>query len=140
MAMIRWNPWSIQRMLEDDFDLPTIPGLSRLGSGLNLYETEDSFVAEVAIPGIEEDQIDITVDEGIVRISGVKRDQQEDKTKKRYLMSSMETSFNYSFKLPEGLVADKEPKAELHNGVLELTFPKEEKLPPKKISVSKRGN
>ena len=59
MAIIRWNPWNLDRMLDDDFEFPTIPGISKfMSQGLNLYETNDAIVAEAAIPGISEDKID----------------------------------------------------------------------------------
>lgn len=138
MAIIRWNPFNIQSFLEDDLDLPTMPLLSRLGQGLNLYETEDSVVAEAAVPGIPEDKIDVTVDNGIVHVTGSSEESQEEKGKRRYFMSSRSASFNYTFRLPEGLVEDKEPKAELHNGVLSLTFSKVKKVPPKKVKVTSR--
>lgn len=138
MALIRWNPWNIREFFEDDFDLPTIPGLSRLGQGLNLYESQDALVAEVALPGITEDQIDVTVDEAVVRVSAQTSDQKEERTKRRYFMSSMASTYNYSFRLPEGLVADQEPQAHLSNGVLTLTFPKVKKEPPKKVKVLRK--
>lgn len=139
MTLIRWNPWNIQSFLEDDLDLPTIPGISRvMGQGLNLYETEDSIVAEVALPGVREDQVDVSVDEGIVRITAQTEEKQEDKDKRRYFMSSMTQSFNYSFRLPQNIVGDEEPQAELDNGVLHLTFKKVQKAEPKKIKVAKR--
>lgn len=127
-------------MLEDDWDLPTIPGISRvMGQGLNLYETEDAIVAEAALPGITEDHIDVSIDEGVVRVTGQAEDTQEEKDKRRYFMSSMTRSFNYSFRLPQGVVADQEPKAELDNGILHLTFQKVQKAEPKKIKVAKKA-
>ncbi len=140
MAIIRWNPWNISSMLEDDWDLPTVPGLSRLaGQGLNIYETEDALVAEAALPGIPEDKIDISVDDGVVRISASAEEKQEEKGKRRYFMSSMASSYNYSFRLPQGVVEDKEPAAELEDGVLHLTFNKVKKAPPKKVQVVKKS-
>ncbi len=140
MALIRWNPWSLDRMFDDDFEMPTFPGLSRLaGQGLNIYETEDSVVAEAALPGIPEDKIDVSVDKGVVRISGSTSQNEEDKTGRRYFMSSMSESFNYAFRLPEGLLESGEPEAEVDNGVLRLIFKKAEKVPPKKISVRKKA-
>ena len=140
MALIRWNPWSINRFLDEDWDMPTIPGLSRLaGQGLNLYETDDAIVAEAAMPGIPEDKIDVTVDDGVVRITGSYEEKEEDKGKRRYFMSSMASSYNYSFSLPEGAVSGKEPVAELDNGILRLRFEKKEKIPPKKIKVEVKG-
>lgn len=140
MAIIRWNPWNLQSMFEDDWDLPTVPGLSRLaGQGLNMYETEDTIVAEAAVPGISEDKIDISIDNNIVRISAASEAKNEEKNKRRYFMSSMAQSYNYSFRLPEGVVSDEEPNAELEHGVLHLTFKKVKKAEPKKIKVAAKG-
>lgn len=141
MALIRWNPWNISSIFDEGFELPT--AFSRLGltQGLNLYETEDKIVAEAAMPGIPEDKIDISYEDGIVRISGVKEEKKEEKEgKKRYLMSSMSSSFNYSFRLPEGLIRDEEPEALVENGVLTLTFAKVERKEPKKIKIGKTKN
>ena len=140
MAIIRWNPWNIDRMFDDDFDFPTIPGISKfMSQGLNLYETEDAIVAEAAVPGISEDKIDVTFEDGVVRVSASTSQTDEEKNKKRYFMSSMATSYNYSFRIPEGVVKDEEPTAELDNGVLKLIFKKAEKKEPKKIAVSKKA-
>lgn len=140
MAIIRWNPWNLDRMFEDDFEFPTIPGISKfMSQGLNLYETEDALVAEAAVPGITEDKIDITFEDGIVRVSASTSQQEEEKGKKRYFMSSMATSYNYSFRIPEGIVRDEEPKAELENGVLKLAFKKAEKKEPRRIKVSTKA-
>lgn len=140
MAIIRWNPWNIDRFFEDDFELPTIPGVSRLmGQGLNIYETESEVVAEAALPGIPEDKIDVTYENGVVRVSATAEDKKEEKDKRRYFMSSMNTSFNYSFRLPEGVVQNVEPSAELEDGILKLTFKKVEKKEPKKITVTKKA-
>jgi HSP20 family protein len=135
MALIRWNPWSLSSLLEEDLDLPTMPGLSRLGQGLNIYETEDSLIAEVALPGIQEDQIDVTIDDGVVRITASTTQKEEDKQNRRYFMNSISSSYNYSFRLPEGLVTSLEPKAELESGVLTLAFAKVEKKAPTKVKV-----
>ncbi len=136
MALVRWNPWNLSSLLEDDFDFPTIPGVSRvLGQGINIYETENELVAELALPGINEDQIDISIDKGIVRISAAVSDNKEEKDKRRYFMSSMSSSYNYSFRLPEGIINDTEPEAILQNGVLSLRFQKPEKVAPRKIKV-----
>lgn len=130
----------MDRFFEDDFDMPTIPGISRLmGQGLNLYETEDAIVAEAAVPGISDADIDITSENGIVRVSAVSSDKQEEKDKRHYFMTSMATSYNYSFRIPEGSVKAEEPKAELEDGILRLVFKKIEKKEPKKIKVTAKS-
>jgi HSP20 family protein len=136
MAIIRWNPWNISSLLEDDFDFPTVPGVSRmLGQGLNIYESDDALVAEVALPGITEDKIDVSIDQRVVRVTATSEQTQEEKDKRKYFMSSMAQSYNYSFRLPDGVVDETEPKAELHNGVLTLSFKKAQPIAPKKIKV-----
>lgn len=140
MALIRWNPWNLSSLLDDDFDFPTVPGISRvMGQGLNIYETDNSLVAEVALPGIAEEKIDISIDGTVVRISATKEETQEEKNKKKYYMSSMAQSYNYSFRLPEGLIKDQEPEAVLDNGILTLSFKKVEPVAPKKIKVIATG-
>jgi HSP20 family protein len=138
MAIVRWNPWSIDRFFEDDFDMPTIPGLSRLaGQGLNLYETEDAVVAEAALPGIPDKNIDVTVEDGIVRIVGSMEEKSGDG--RRSYMSTLSSSYNYSFRLPQGTVQDAEPTCELEDGVLMLSFPKVQKAAPKKLKVNRKS-
>lgn len=137
MAIVRWNPWDMSSFLNDDWDVPTVPFLSRLGQGLNLYETEDAIVAEAAVPGITEDNIDVTVDDGIVRITASAKSEQKEKDKRKSYMSTMNTSYNYSFRLPQGMVGEEEPICELSDGVLTVRFPKAAKTPPKKLKVNK---
>jgi len=138
MAIIRWNPRNISSFFDEDFEFPTIPLLSRLGQGLNLYETEDSVVAEAAVPGIPEENIDVTIEDGIVRISASTEEKEEEKAKRRHFMRTLSKSYNYSFRLPEDVSPDIEPEVILADGVLTLTFPKLEKTPPKKIKVKRK--
>lgn len=139
MPIIRWNPWSIDRFFDEDFELPTIPGISRFVSqGLNLYETDNEIVAEAALPGISEDKIDVTVDEGIVRIVGSNVHKDEDKKRKTF-MSTLSSSYNYAFRLPQGVIADKEPACELSDGILTVHFSKMQKTPPKRLKITKRA-
>jgi len=80
MALIKENPWSIKTLSKDDLDLPVIEeGLSEVGQGLNIYETEKEIVVEVAVPGIPEDKIDVTIDDKMVRVSGSYDESREDK-------------------------------------------------------------
>lgn len=141
MPMIRWNPWNIDRLLEEDWDIPTIPGLSRLvGQGLNLYETEKELVAEAALPGIPEKNIDITIDEGVVRVVGNMSQEEKDKSKQRSFLATLSSTYNYSFRLPQGVVTDQEPNCELTDGVLTMRFAKVQKAPPKKLAIKKSAS
>lgn len=138
MALIRWHPWSIDRFFDEDWELPTIPGLSRLaGQGLNLFETNDAIVAEAALPGIPEENIDITVDKGVVRIVGSKKEKSHDG--RRNYMATLSSSYNYAFRLPQEVIVDAEPQCELSDGVLTVAFPKTQKAPPKRLKIARRA-
>lgn len=140
MAIIRWRPFDVGSIFDDDLDLPTIPGISNLmGQGLNIYETDEAIIAEAALPGVPEEKIDVTIDDDRVRISGSREERKEEKDKRRYFMSSISDSYNYSFRLPKGTIKDVEPICELDNGVLCLTFPKMERKPPRKIKIAKHA-
>lgn len=140
MAVIRWNPWTLSDFMENNWDLPTVPGLSRLmGQGLNIYETDDEVVAEAAVPGVPENDISVTIDDGVVRIMADVEEKKEEKDKRKYYMTSMSSSFQYSFRLPSFVFADEEPAVELEDGVLKLRFKKVQKAPPKKLKIAKRA-
>lgn len=138
MPIINWKPWSLSRMLEDDLDIPTLPLLSKMAAqGINLFETEKEFVAEAILPGIPEENVEITTNNGVVRVFAHKEENEEEKNKKRYFMSAINTSYNYSFKIPEGIDNNVEPTCEIENGVLKMRFQKLEQVPPKKLKITK---
>ncbi len=137
MAVIRWNPWNISNFFDDEgWEMPTIPGLSRLGQGLNLYETKDAFIAEAALPGVASDKIDITVEDGLVRITGGQEQKKEQPS--RYLMNELSYSYNYAFRLPKNIDQNTEPSASIDNGMVELYFPKIQKAEPKRIAIKSK--
>lgn len=139
MAIIRWNPWNLSRILEDELQLPTSFSNFGIGQGLDLYETDQSIVAEASIPGIPEDKIDVTVGKDrVVRISGQVEEKESDKEGVHTWMSTRSRSVNYAFQLPENITTDKEPVCELENGVLRIEFEKVQPEPPKKIAVKSK--
>lgn len=136
MAVIRWNPWNIANFFDEEgWDMPTIPGLSRLGQGLNLYETKDAFVAEAALPGVSSDRIDVTVEDGLVRITGGQEQKKEQQDAARYLMNELSYAYNYAFRLPKNVDQNTEPSASFDNGMVQLTFQKIQKAEPKRIAI-----
>lgn len=136
MSLYKWSPTSsISSFFDDEFDFPSIVSRNSL-SGINLYENENEVVAEMAMPGIHEEKIDISVDGRLVSISSSHEEKEENKSKNKYMMKTMSSSFNYQFRLPEG-VSTKDPKANLRDGVLTVKFAKNVPDTPKKIKVTK---
>ncbi len=134
MARIMLKPFRLPSIWDDDFDLDRWFDFgSRHGQGLNIYETENSVVAEANLPGIPEDKIDVTVEDGIVRVNGQIEEKEEEKSKRRYFVATKAANYSYSFRLPDGV--KEEPKAEFDNGLLTLTFAKQAVSKPKAIKV-----
>jgi len=137
MSISRWNPTSISSFFDDEFDFPAFTSSRNISTGLNMYETDSEVVAEMAMPGVSEDKVDISMDGRMVNVSSHIEEKKEEKDKKRYFVSSMSSRFNYSFRLPEN-VSGEEPEATLTDGILTLTFAKRVNDAPKKIKVNKK--
>ncbi|MFZ5376831.1 MAG: Hsp20 family protein [Patescibacteria group bacterium] len=73
-----------------------------------------------------------------MRISANNQQQQSDKNKRRYFMSQISNSYNYSFRLPDKVAADVEPTTELNNGILKISFTKTKKEAPKRLRIGKK--
>lgn len=103
---------------------------------MDMKETENAYVLKLTMPGMNKEDIDISVSEGVLTIKGeTKEDEENEDEKVKYLVRE-HRSFSYyrSVRLPSEVVADK-AEAEYKNGVLLLTLPKAEEVKPKSIPV-----
>ncbi len=83
----------------------------------------DGYRIAVELPGVEEKDIDLSVDNGVITIKGEKRTTREEKGENWYFSERDYGSFSRSFRLPSD--ADEENvKADLKDGVLTVTVPK----------------
>ena len=104
---------------------------------VNVEETDKEFRIEVAAPGLEKNDLKISVTDGVLTISSEKKIENEEK-KDRYLRREFGyTSFSRSFTLPDGTDSEK-INATHKNGVLHIGIPKEEVkiVPLKEIKIS----
>ena len=104
---------------------------------VNVEETEKDYQIEVAAPGLEKNDLKLTVDNGVLTIAYEKEAEKEEK-KNSYLRREFGyTSFSRSFTLPEETDVDK-INATHKNGVLHVTIPKAEAkvVPSKEIKIS----
>ena len=103
----------------------------------NIRETEDSFVIEVAAPGMEKSDFEVNVGDGVLTIS-YEREEQHEKEEKEYTHREFGySSFRRSFTLPDSVNGDK-VDAKYKDGVLFLSLPKKEeakKKAPRLITV-----
>jgi len=92
----------------------------------DIAEAEDAWHITAEMPGMEQKDLDITLDNGALTIKGEKKQEKEEKHKEYFLSERGYGLFQRSFALPEG--TDPENiKAEFKNGILKLDLPKTEK-------------
>ncbi|MCX7998888.1 MAG: Hsp20/alpha crystallin family protein [Leptospiraceae bacterium] len=126
----------------DDFYTPTRYGLSSLrgASGFypkfNISENEKEINLEVELPGLEEKDVEVSVDKGILTVKGEKKFQKEEKNENYHLVEHSYGSFQRSLQLPENANVN-EITAKMKNGVMKITVPKDPKAETsvKKIAI-----
>ena len=142
MAITRYEPWGLLNQLQRELDR-TYEGGEDSGSiataewapAVDIKEENDRFVLHADIPGVKPEDIDVSMEDGVLTIKGEK--QTETKTEKEGYKRIERTSgsFYRRFSLPD--TADSEAvTAKSKHGVLEIVIPKREAVQLKKISVT----
>ena len=138
-ALDRWS--NLRDELNSFFDMPFWSSFGRTGQlftgwspALDLYESGDHFVAVVELPGMRREDIDISLQDGTLTISGErKRESNNGKTAQR--TERYVGTFRRSIGLPTGVDPSK-VSATYEDGILKVTLPKAEEAKPKQIQVS----
>jgi len=128
---------AMDRLFEDGFFrspfVPIGPGEAVLP--LDVSSTPDSLVVEAALPGVEPDDVEITVEAGTLTISGSYKSERSEGEGDYLVRELRRGSFSRAVALPEGLEADK-AEATFENGMLRLRIPKAEQVKPRQIRIS----
>lgn len=122
-------PFSLFENVDDDWDFHEFTS----PTGLTVSEDDKHVYVEAALPGIKNDEIDMSFDKGVLWIKAEKKEETEDK-KKKYYRKAM-SSFSYRIAVPGDIDEGKEPSAVCKNGVLKVTFQKSKGGTSKKISI-----
>ena|SRR5690606_32537557 len=103
-------------------------------SGLSLSEDNNHIFVEAKMPGLNAEDIDVTLENGMLRIQGERKEEEADKEKKYH----RKASYTYSYRITLPTQADETaPEAKYKNGVMSITFPKRKENTGKKITVKK---
>ena len=121
--------------LFDDF-APTLPakGTAELRCRMDLAETKDGLELTVEVPGLDEKDVQVSISDGVLTVSGEKRFETEEKEKNYRFVERGYGSFSRSIELPAGVKAG-DVKARLSKGVLKVTVPTPPKPEPRKIDI-----
>jgi HSP20 family protein len=101
---------------------------------VDISEDEKEFIIKAELPGLKREEVKVTVEDGVLSISGERKTEKEEKNKKFHRVERSYGSFLRSFTLPEGADASK-VNAEFAEGVLNVHLAKTPKAQPKTIEV-----
>lgn len=132
----------MNRLFENFFDkqedFPSLFGKDNiLSPKFDISETDDAIQVTAELPGIDEKELDVSLDDNVLTIKGEKKEEHEKKKKNYHLAERSYGTFQRSFSLPSGIDREK-IKAQFKKGVLNLSIPKTEeaKAKQKKIKVT----
>ena len=125
--MLRWDPF---RELEGG-----APAIARdFVPSFEVRETKDAFVISADLPGVREEDLEISVAGNRLTVTGRREEEQRQEGDQYYTYERAYGSFTRSFTLPEGADAE-HVNADLKNGILTATIPKRPEVQPKKVSL-----
>jgi HSP20 family protein len=103
----------------------------------DIIEDDKEYVIRAELPEVRKDDVKVTVENGVLTISGERKMEKEEKGKKYHRVERAYGSFVRSFTLPEDADTEK-IQAEFKEGILTIHLPKNEKARPKQIEVKLR--
>ncbi len=140
--LARWDPVKEMLDLKDDFDRLIDRFFSRdfdIWEGprafdVDIYEDAENVVIKAELPGINKEDISVSLTEDTVTISGKKAEEKKIEKENYYRKEIRTGSFSRSFTLPCAVDKDK-VKATYKNGILEIVLPKSEKEKAKEVKI-----
>ncbi|HPZ10467.1 MAG TPA: Hsp20/alpha crystallin family protein [Candidatus Eremiobacteraeota bacterium] len=145
--LVRWNPFnemnSLQREINRLFSDTLMKGEGTSETPLagrawtpavDIVENEKEIIVKVELPGMEQKDIDVALEDNQLTIKGERKFEKEEKGDNYIRQERVYGSFYRAFTVGTAIQHDK-ITASYKNGILEITLPKEEKVQPKKIEI-----
>ena len=144
MSLVRWDPFA---SLDDMFS--RMPGAfgrwPRLSSDgdtaewsptVDISETDTEYLLKAQLPSVKREDVHVTFDDGMLTISGERKQEKEEKGEKFHRIESLHGTFSRSFSLPDAIDAAA-IRAEAKDGVITIHVPKSqtEARKPKEIKI-----
>ena len=146
MGIVRYDPFRDLRTLQEEVNRLFSTNLTRafgdegIGRGawapsVDIYENKDQIVLEAELPGMKQEDFDLSIENNVITLRGERRFEKTDETDNYHRVERSYGSFTRSFTLPP-TVSGEGAKAEYNNGVLRVTLPKREEAKSRKIEVT----
>lgn len=146
-GLVPWRPFreleEMERRFDDVLSWPLLPAVwrriptmeMRWAPAIDVFEKEDEFVVKAELPGMTEEDIDVSVVGDTLTLKGERKAESEVKKDDYYYCERSYGSFSRSIAIPSNVDA-KKIEANYEDGVLEISLPKTREVKPKKVSVS----
>ena len=149
MGIVRYDPFRDLRTLQEEVNRLFSTNLTRafddegIGRGawapsVDIFENKDQIVLEAELPGMKQEDFDITIENNVITLRGERKFEKTEETDNYHRVERSYGSFTRSFTLPQTVSAE-EAKAEYSNGVLRVTLPKREEAKSRRIEISGTG-
>ena len=102
---------------------------------LDVYDDKDNLVVTLEVPGMKKEDIEISLRDGMLTVSGERKDEREQTEGQAFRSERYFGKFQRSLSLPTAVDANK-IKANYKDGILTINLPKAEEAKPKHITVS----
>jgi HSP20 family protein len=154
-TMMRWDPFQDLRSAQDEMAqvaqmgqmspmLAHALGLHAQQQGsatatawapaLDISERKDAYLVTVELPGVEADDLDITMEDGLLTIQGERHFAHDSSEQQFHRVERRYGAFRRSITLPAQVQAE-QIEASFDNGVLQIVVPKAEEAKPKRIQI-----
>ncbi len=142
MAIIKWTPmWDPFEEMNSALDKWPGAGLAQtFVPSMDVYQTDNEVVAEMPLPGIDPENVEVSIENDVLTIEGRSEQKSEVDEKNYYRKEIRSGAFHRSVALPVSVNGD-QAKAVYEDGVLKISVPKEERIKPKtvKIDIKKKN-
>ena len=144
-VLTRWDPFReystlqdrMNRLFRDSFGEGRDEALTTTGfaPAVDVYEDEHNVTLKIEVPGIEEKDIDVRIENNVLTVHGERKFEKEEKEENYRRIERQYGSFTRSFTLPNTVDTEK-VNANYDKGVLNITLAKKAEAKPKQIKVN----
>ena len=145
-TLVRWNPARefnamnhVMNRLVDEFSGGSLPPMTNdWKMPLDVMETEDGFEVVASLPGVNPDDINVTLENKVLTIQAEITEDEVQEEERYHIRERRVGSFERSLRLPATIATD-DIVANYEHGILTLTLPKAEEIKPKRIGITVNG-
>jgi HSP20 family protein len=145
MSIVRYDPFRDLRTLQEEVNRLFSTNLTRafddegIGRGawapsVDIYENKDQIVLEAELPGMRQEDFDLSIENNVITLRGERKFEKTDETDNYHRVERSYGSFTRSFTLPQTVSAEG-ATADYSNGVLRVTLPKREETKARRIEI-----